>query len=85
MCKDRMGTYKPGCLRKPWKLLYLKLYNFQIPAYDIEYETRNYQADLHVRFHTSEMSSGTIETYLWPALLEGEQGPCVQKGVVITQ
>ena len=25
-----------------------------------------------------------IQTYLWPALLEGKDGPCVQKGVVVT-
>ena len=56
----------------------------QLPAYCIEYETRNYQPDLHVRFHSSNTSSDTINTYLWPALREGPTGPCVQKGVVIT-
>lgn len=78
---------------------------FQNPAYCIEYETRNYTGDLHVRFHSSNPSSEVrisfldqysklssialtvlqaITTYLWPALLEGVSGPCVQKGVVIT-
>ena len=29
-------------------------------------------------------SQEIIQTYLWPALLEGKDGPCVQKGVVVT-
>ena len=62
----------------------LVIVSLQLPAYCIEYETRNYQADLHVRFHSSDTASTTINTYLWPALREGQAGPCVQKGVVIT-
>ena len=66
-------------------MMYTKCFAlFQTPAYCIEYETRHYQADLHVRFHSSNTGSATINTYLWPALLEGASGPCVQKGVVIT-
>ena len=64
--------------------VYINDYIFQSPAYCIEYETRQFQTDLHVRFHSSDTKCDTISTYLWPALLEGSQGPCVQKGVVIT-
>ena len=57
---------------------------FQVPSYVIEYEERQFRGDLHVRFHLSRPENDLIQTYLWPALLEGENGPCVQKGVVIT-
>ena len=57
---------------------------FQVPVYVIEYEARQFRPDLHVRYHNSDAESETIKTYLWPALLEGQNGPCVQKGVVIT-
>lgn len=56
----------------------------QVPVYVIEYEARQYRPDLHVRYHASDSEADTIKTYLWPALLEGQNGPCVQKGVVIT-
>ena len=56
----------------------------QVPVYVIEYEARQFRPDLHVRYHNSDPESETIKTYLWPALLEGQNGPCVQKGVVIT-
>jgi len=75
---DGLIRYIKECVRTAWAL------TNQTPAYCIEYETRNYQADLHVRFHSSDTASNTINTYLWPALREGTTGPCVQKGVVIT-
>ena len=63
---------------------YYCLTSFQVPVYTIEYENRNFRPDLHVRFHSSDPENETIRTYLWPALLEGKDGPCVQKGVVVT-
>ncbi|QQP49079.1 Putative LOC100162944, partial [Caligus rogercresseyi] len=36
--------------------------------------------DCHVRYHSSDQDSDQIKTYLWPALFEGKNGPCVQKG-----
>ncbi|ODN02489.1 Mitochondria-eating protein [Orchesella cincta] len=50
----------------------------------LEYETKAFSRDMHVRFHNSDPASETIKTYLWPALVEGIPGPCVHKGVVIT-
>jgi len=75
---DGLIKYIKECVRTAWGL------TNQMPAYCIEYETRNYRADLHVRFHSSNTASDNINTYLWPSLLEGCDGPCVQKGVVIT-
>lgn len=75
---DGLIKYIKECVRTAWGL------TNQIPAYCIEYETRNYRADLHVRFHSSNTACDNINTYLWPSLLEGTAGPCVQKGVVIT-
>ena len=57
---------------------------FQTPGYSIEYETRKFRPDLHVRFHSSNLTNETISTYLWPALLDTATKHCVQKGVVIT-
>merc|ERR1712029_626133 len=71
---DGLIKYIKECVRTAWGL------TTQSPAYCIEYETRQYQADLHVRFHSSKTTSDTINTYLWPALLEGTNGPCVRKG-----
>ena len=62
----------------------ISLYLFQIPEYVIEYESRLFQSDVHVRFHTSNPNESAIKTYLWPALREGPNGPCVHKAVVIT-
>jgi len=50
----------------------------------LEFEARSYNRDMHVRFHSSDPSSEIIKTYLWPALLEGSNGQCLHKGVVIT-
>ena len=57
---------------------------FQCPPYVLEYEERKFRKDMHVRFHTSNQESEQIQTYMWPALLEGVGGPCVHKAVVIT-
>lgn len=78
--KDCPGLriYIDRCVRVSWGLVN------QIPQYAIEYETRVFQPDLHVRFHTSENGEKSIRTYLWPALREGKTGPCVHKAVVLT-
>lgn len=75
---DGIIRYVKECVRVAWGLVN------QVPNYVVEYENRKFQPDLHVRFHSSKTDSDLIQTYLWPALLEGENGPCVQKGVVIT-
>lgn len=56
----------------------------QSPPLVLEYEARHFTPELHVRFHTSNPNEETIKTYLWPALVEGQNGPCLHKAVVIT-
>ncbi|XP_064468514.1 uncharacterized protein LOC135379202 [Ornithodoros turicata] len=73
-----LEQYVKDCVRLAWAL------SAQEPPFGIEYETRVFRRDLHVRFHTSDQSCDRIRTYLWPALLEGPSGPCVHKGVVVT-
>ncbi len=43
-----------------------------------------FQEDRHSRFHTSDPDSNQIQSILWPALLEGENGHCLSKGIVVT-
>ncbi|CAB4065074.1 unnamed protein product [Lepeophtheirus salmonis] len=73
-----LQSYIESCIRVSWGLVN------QIPKYDIDYEDRVFCSDLHVRHHTSSSHEETIKTYLWPALREGKNGPCVFKAVVIT-
>jgi len=75
---DAIIKYIKECVRVAWGLVN------QVPSYVIEYENRHFRPDLHVRFHSSDAKFDQIRTYLWPALREGKDGPCVQKGVVIT-
>ncbi len=57
---------------------------FQTPEYSIDYDGRQFHPSLHVRAHGSRTDGDTVKTYLWPALREGKQGPCVHKAVVLT-
>ncbi|XP_013783676.1 uncharacterized protein LOC106467845 isoform X2 [Limulus polyphemus] len=70
--------YIRDCVRLAWGL------TNQSPPYVISFETRTFNRNIHVRFHSSNQDSQEIKTYLWPTLLEGQNGPCVYKGVVIT-
>lgn len=70
--------YIQDCVKLAWGLCN------QTPPFSIEYETRTFRRDMHVRFHSSNQDSDQIKTYLWPALLEKDKGPCVHKGVVVT-
>ncbi|CAL1291997.1 unnamed protein product [Larinioides sclopetarius] len=75
---EGLKHYVKDCVRLAWSL------SNQSPPFMIEYEGRVFRKDLHVRFHSSNQESDHIKTYLWPTLLEGRNGPCVHKGVVIT-
>ncbi|XP_015785773.2 uncharacterized protein LOC107363114 [Tetranychus urticae] len=75
---DGLLLYIKDCITLAWTL------TIQSTPFVIEYGSRTYDKDLHIRFHTSDQSSNTIRSYLWPSLLEGPNGPCVHKGVVIT-
>ncbi|OQR70653.1 hypothetical protein BIW11_11489 [Tropilaelaps mercedesae] len=71
-------TYVGDSVRLAWAL------STQTPPYRLEFEARAFRPDYHVRFHSSNQGSDHIRNYLWPALIEAENGPCVHKGVVIT-
>ncbi|CAG2109969.1 unnamed protein product [Medioppia subpectinata] len=76
---DVLVTYVGDCVKLAWAL------SIQNPPFVIEYETRTFRKDMHIKFHSSNQDSDVIKTYLWPALLEeATNGPCVHKGVVIT-
>ncbi|CAL4085972.1 unnamed protein product, partial [Meganyctiphanes norvegica] len=70
--------YIKDCVRLAWGL------SNQSPPFVIDYETRTFRKEKHVRFHMADPEKESIKTYLWPALLEGPGGPTVQKGLVIT-
>lgn len=71
-----LTRYVCDCVRLAWAL--------SVHGFALEFETRAFRRELHVRFHTSDHRSERIRTYLWPALLQAPRGPCVHKGVVIT-
>ena len=66
------------------RLSFNYFFSVQSPPYILDYEARSFNADYHIRFHTSDPNDNSIKTYLWPALVEGHNGPCLQKAVVIT-
>ncbi|UYV60844.1 hypothetical protein LAZ67_1002582 [Cordylochernes scorpioides] len=71
-------AYVRDCIRVAWGL------RVHCPPYRLEFETRSFRRDLHVRFHASGRDSTLVKTYLWPALVEDGPGTCVHKGVVLT-
>ncbi len=73
-----LHSYIKDCVSIAWKL------SVQNPPIVIDYESRIFKDDMHSRFHTSDPDSNQIQSILWPALLEGENGPCVSKGIVVT-
>ncbi|OXA57094.1 Mitochondria-eating protein [Folsomia candida] len=70
--------YITKCVNTAWRL------SNMTPPCILDYETRAFSRTTHVRFHSSDQSSEIIKTYLWPALIEGGNGICIHKGVVIT-
>ncbi|KAI9564615.1 hypothetical protein GHT06_008356 [Daphnia sinensis] len=75
---EPLVKYIKDSVRLAWSLVN------QSPPYVLDYEARSFNADYHIRFHTSDPNDNSIKTYLWPALVEGHNGPCLQKAVVIT-
>lgn len=70
--------YVDECVRLAWAL------TLQNPPLIVDYESRQFDPSLHVRFHTSDPDSTEIKCVLWPMLTEGDGGICVYRGVVIT-
>lgn len=71
-------VYVRDCVRIAWCL------TNQNPPFNIEYEYRTFSRDYHTRFHCSDPKSDAIKSYMWPVLLEGENGPVASKGIVLT-
>jgi len=70
--------YIEESVRLAWAL------TLQNPPLVIDYESKEFNDELHTRFHVSDADCDHIRTVLWPMLLEGENGPCVYRGVVQT-
>jgi hypothetical protein len=70
--------YIDECVRLAWAL------TLQKPPLVVDYESRQFNAATHVRFHTSDAESDEVKTVLWPMLTEGDGGVCVYRGVVVT-
>jgi len=68
------------CIRSNYSLSFVT----QVPSYGIDYESRTFRPDCHVRSHRADEEAAVVRTYLWPALREGKNGPVVHKAVVIT-
>lgn len=75
---EGLVKYIKDSVRLAWSLVN------QSPAFHLEYESRKFNAEHHIRFHTSNPNEDVIKTYLWPALVEGHNGPYLHKAVVIT-
>ncbi|KAI1303077.1 hypothetical protein HDE_02460 [Halotydeus destructor] len=76
---EGLSLYIDDCVQLAWAM------TVQSVQLVIEYESRKFNGDHHVRFHASNRDSDVIKTYLWPALIEDTSGgQCVHKGVVIT-
>jgi hypothetical protein len=77
MCTGLL-RYVDECVRLAWAL------TLQNPPLVVDYESKRFDASMHVRFHTSDPDSVDIKCVLWPVLTEGEGGVCVYRGVVVT-
>ena len=75
---EGLRIYIEDCVQLAWAM------TVQNPPLMIDYDSSVFKVDMHTRFHSSDPESCHIKCVLWPALLEGENGPCVHKGVVIT-
>jgi len=70
--------YISDTVRLAWAL------NVQNPPFLLDFDKRTFSSDQHSRFFTSDSDSSVIKSHVWPGLREGENGPIVCKGIVIT-
>ncbi|XP_064631073.1 uncharacterized protein LOC135489591 isoform X2 [Lineus longissimus] len=75
---QQLHQYIDESVRLAWAL------SVQNPPLVIDYDAALYKPESHSRFYLSEPDSTEIKSMIWPALLEGENGPCVSKGIVLT-
>ena len=74
----RLQQYIKDSVKLTWAL------SVQTPPLVIQYDSKLFKEESHTRFHSSDPESNLVKSVLWPGLLEGENGPCLAKGVVIT-
>eukprot|EP00731_Ephydatia_muelleri_P036776 Em0324g4a len=72
-------AYIEECVRVSWELC------VQSPAMTLNCSEKHFDADFHLRFHSAEMTSSLIKSFIWPTLLQSSGPTCILfKGVVIT-
>jgi hypothetical protein len=67
-----------NCIQAAWGL------SVQRPPFVIVYDSRVFNNEIHVRGENSDIQSVMIRNFLWPALIQANNGPCVHKGIVET-
>ncbi|KAL4232320.1 hypothetical protein ACF0H5_009891 [Mactra antiquata] len=75
---DGLHSYIKNCIQIAWEL------TVQRPPFVIVYDSRVFNNEMHTRLDTSDVQSVMIKNCLWPALIQGNNGTCVHKGVVET-
>eukprot|EP00731_Ephydatia_muelleri_P020277 Em0013g4a len=61
-------AYIEECVRVSWELC------VQSPAMTLNCSEKHFDADFHLRFHSAEMTSSLIKSFIWPTLLQSS-GP----------
>jgi len=75
----KFNSFIQSCVKLAWELLSTEW------DLTIEYQSHEYNGELHIRHVTSHSLSGTqIRKYLWPGLITARNSQCHVKGVVIT-
>ena len=75
---EGLKAYITNCVNIAWQL------SVQNPPYLIVYDSRVFNNEIHIRHDTADVQSVMIRNFLWPALIQADNGPCVQKGIVET-
>ncbi|XP_060596786.1 uncharacterized protein LOC132750761 isoform X3 [Ruditapes philippinarum] len=75
---DGLKQYMNNCIQAAWGL------SVQRPPFVIVYDSRVFNNEIHVRGESSDIQSVMIRNFLWPALIQANNGPCVHKGIVET-
>ncbi|XP_052773036.1 uncharacterized protein LOC128211927 isoform X2 [Mya arenaria] len=75
---EGLVSYITNCVHSAWTL------SVQTPPFLIVYDSRVFNNEVHVRTEDSDIQSVMIQNFLWPSLLQGSNGPCVQRGIVET-
>ena len=72
-------AYIEECVRVSWELC------VQSPAMTLNCSEKYFEADFHHRFHSADLTSSLIKSFIWPTLLQSSGPTCVlYKGVVVT-